>query len=232
MPPRTFTWTFPHSRSPQLPMILELARQGQYEERRVCEGKKETLVYTTTFTLTPDPQSIRTLMRCAEVMGRVRGASVTIDGLPPAHRYGLQDILHCYARSLQLSDPRGYCWVPDKLDDPTADAQRERAFQQRLEKVAATVAGMQARLDDPVLYDLQHPHEGEEEEEEDATNAEEPPTPLWLFPCRLATSYASIQRPSRQHPASLRSQVEGRLVERGCLWCPALRLDEWTERYG
>jgi hypothetical protein len=47
----------------------------------------------------------------------------------------------------------------------------------------------------------------------------------WLFPCRLASGYAS--EVGIFNPAILRAQVEGVIVRRECDWCPQLQLNVW-----
>lgn len=220
MPPLTIQWTFPESRSSQFPLLLELARQGQCEERRTPVGKKETVLYTVTFTLGKDPQSVIPILQFAALIGMERRSSATIDGRP-ARTQWIRQTLECYERSLHCEDPIGYCWVPYKLRDPGDEAQREREWAAQLMRVA-TIA-TQMRDGSP---------EDDEDFDEEEPDVPPTPAPLWFFPCRQAAGQALIHPLTRRHPASLRSQVEAVLVERGCQWCPALRMNQWEEQYG
>lgn len=52
-----------------------------------------------------------------------------------------------------------------------------------------------------------------------------------LWPCQFAGPYINGSG-VYQHPSSIRAQVEAVLVQRGCAWCPQLRLDEWELEHG
>lgn len=54
-----------------------------------------------------------------------------------------------------------------------------------------------------------------------------PPDKIWLSPCRLADSF-TMSRIHAGHPASIKAQVEGVIVQRGSRWCPRLKnMEEW-----
>lgn len=202
-PPIIIRCTFDQSKTNGFPFLLEEARRGQFEEQRLTDGKRESVRYSTIFTLTPDLEWVKTVLAFAQALRFERRAQVTVNGLvvPPRE---VASILECYYHSLQCSDPRGHCWAPGIVHD----AARTRAGQRAIDRTLAMA--------------FTNLEVGEEERME--------PEPPWFFPCRLASPSAS--RISRDHPASLLAQVEAVLAKADCTWCPQLRLTEWDARYG
>lgn len=215
--PLTIQWTFTPSKSLNFPVTLIRARQGDFTEQRTTEGKRESIVYTTTFTFLPTLEAMTPALLFAESIHQERSAQATVNGLA-VRPQDIARVLNCYYHSLQCSDPRGYCWVPIFLRGKKRTRPVDHDFE-----IARGAGG--AYLSE--LTEFAQEIKAEDEAEE----ADRKPEPPWYFPCRLAQPRAYDL--NRSHPASIRSQTDSVLVREGCHWCPQLRLlDEWDIRYG
>lgn len=215
MSPLTIQWTFPTSNSLNFPQILDQAKLGRFEERRLQVGKRHSMRYTTTFTFLPDLQGIAPVLAFAECISQERRAKAIINGIaicPPI----VASVLSCYQNSLQCADPRSYCWIPIPL---YGDYRRH------------DVANAFAAAPKQPICSIPHAEAEGEAIETALVGRQRPFAPKWLFPCRIAQGRA--YNITHSHPSSLRHQAEAVLVHHGCAWCPQLRLlDEWEHGYG
>lgn len=102
---------FPRSRIYGFQRVLELAQQGAFQEE--ADGS-----YSTRFLLPGDPVALQPITQLVTSLRGIKRATVEINGLQ-VDALKAAMVLDCYGQSLQVSDPRGHCWVisprPDGL---------------------------------------------------------------------------------------------------------------------
>ncbi len=101
---------FPHSRSPRLPLLVDLAKRGILTESSVKPGRRKVAMYEATFSLTDNPAEVDRLVQLCRLLRDLRHAELLVNGrrITP---WKLEPVLRCYQASLRVSDARAHCWV-------------------------------------------------------------------------------------------------------------------------
>jgi len=96
---------FRHSRSDELPWLIELAKRGTFRQQTL--GPKQ-IVYETTFDLL-DPVQLGHALSLATALVHQKTAEAFVGGQSLALPMTRQ-VLRCYQQSQQVEDPHAYCW--------------------------------------------------------------------------------------------------------------------------
>lgn len=107
------TFRFRHSRSDELPWLIELAKRGEFSEQ-ILSPKQ--IVYETAFHLL-DHAHLSTAISLATALVKDKKAEAFM-GRHTLKIANVRDVLTCYQHSLQLAVPQAYCWLqrPFTLD--------------------------------------------------------------------------------------------------------------------
>lgn len=101
----TLTFRFRHSRSDELPWLIELAKKGAFTEQTLSPKQ---IVYETTFAL-EDPRQLGQALSLATALVHDKKAEAFAGGqsvpLPM-----IREVLRCYQQSQGVEDPHAYCW--------------------------------------------------------------------------------------------------------------------------
>lgn len=100
-----FTFRFRHSRSNELPWLIELAKRGAFRQQTLSPKQ---LVYESTFDLS-DPLQLSTALSLATALVHDKKAEVFASGQSLALPM-VREVLRCYQQSGQVEDPHAYCW--------------------------------------------------------------------------------------------------------------------------
>ena len=99
------TFRFRHSRSDELPWLIELAKRGQFRQQALSPKQ---IVYETAFDLA-DPLHLPAAISLATALVHDKKAEVFVGGqsigLPK-----VRAVLLCYQQSWQVDDPHAFCW--------------------------------------------------------------------------------------------------------------------------
>lgn len=106
----TLLFRFRHSRSDELPWLIELAKRGEFKEL-VLDPKHR--VYETSFDI-EDPVLLSIALSLATALVRDKKAEAFAGGqslsLPM-----VRAVLHCYQQSWQVEDAHAFCWMKTGL---------------------------------------------------------------------------------------------------------------------
>jgi len=203
----SLTFEFTHYRSPKLARMLELARLGQFSERRLTADGPALTLYTATFPI--DKDSIKTVTDLAICLTAHPSAHVSANG-QRINIHRVASILQCYEQSFQPSDWRAHCWQP-----------RPARFLEDAVTRGAIIEGVDILLSCSGTTAQRTYNDG-------FSTLPDRDRPIWMFPCRYANCAPVATELSLRHPAGLRAQVEQALTHYECRWCPRLQsLDEW-----
>lgn len=112
-PPQTMSWLlfrFRHSRSDELPWLIELAGRGQFRQQALSPKQ---IVYETAFSLL-DPLQLAAALSLATALVHHKTSEAFLGGqllLLPMVR----EVLRCYQQSQQVQNPHAYCWFRTAL---------------------------------------------------------------------------------------------------------------------
>ena len=104
------TFRFRHSRSDELPWLLELARHGTFKELSLSHKQS---VYESTFEL-ENPLQLTQALSLATALVHQKTAEAFAGGLSLSLPM-VREVLRCYQQSQQLDDPQAYCWYETAL---------------------------------------------------------------------------------------------------------------------
>lgn len=122
------TFRFRHSRSDDLPWLVELAKRGTFKAQALSP---KLTVYETTFDLL-DPIQLGHALSLATALIDQRKAEAFANG-QSVRLVGVREVLHCYQQSLHVEDPKAYCrvvmrWrfdIPLSAYQPTPEEERQ-----------------------------------------------------------------------------------------------------------
>ena len=95
---------FRHSRSDELPWLIELAKRGTFKELALSPKQ---IVYETTYQLL-DPVQLGHALSLSKALHRHKSAEAFAAGQSIQLKQ-VQAVLHCYQQSQQVDDPHAHC---------------------------------------------------------------------------------------------------------------------------
>jgi hypothetical protein len=101
------TFRFRHSRSEDLPWLIELAKRGTFNELSISS---KHIVYETAFEL-EDPLQLGHALSLATVLVHQKTAEAFV-GRQSLLLPMVREVLRCYQQSQQAEEPHAFCWFP------------------------------------------------------------------------------------------------------------------------
>lgn len=99
------TFRFRHSRSDELPWLIELAKRGAFRHQALSPKQ---IIYETAFDLA-NPLHLPVAISLATALVHDKKAEAFVSGRALGMPM-VREVLRCYQRSQQVDDPHAFCW--------------------------------------------------------------------------------------------------------------------------